>query len=109
MANTFKNARLVVTASMSTIYTCPGSTTALVLLAQATNIHASTDATVSLQWLDSSASSAVTRLAKNVALPLGAALGLLDGKLVLEAGDVLQSSANAVSSVELTVSVLELT
>jgi len=109
MASTLKNARLAVTASMATVYTCPAATTAIVLMAQVANVDGVNSATISLQWLDSSASNAVTQLANTVSVSAGIAMGLLDGKLVLEAGDYLQAQASAVSDIELTVSVLELT
>lgn len=108
MAATFKNAKLAVTTSMVTAYTCPALTTAIVLMAQCANIDGTNTADISLQWLDSSASNTATKLAHTVVVPADAALGLLDGKLVLEAGDALQAQASADGDLVLTLSVLEL-
>lgn len=108
MASTFKNARLLVTTSYTTGYTCPSATTAIVLQAQVANVDGANSADISLQWLDSSNADAATRLAHTISVPADASFGLLDGKLVLEAGDVLQAMASAASDLELTISVLEL-
>lgn len=109
MAYTYKNARLVVTGSYVTAYTCPASTTAILLAVTAANIDGSNTVTASLQWLDSSAADAATRLVSVVSIPVGAAINLLAGEQVLEAGDALQALAGATSDVELSVSVLEIT
>ena len=108
MASTFKNARLAVTTSYSSIYTCPAATTAIVLMAQVANVDGTNSADISLQWLDDSDSDVATRLGPTIPVPADSALGLLDGKLVLMAGDQLQALASANGDLELTVSVLEL-
>lgn len=108
MAAVFKNAKLALTTGGGTIYTCPSATTAIVLLAQCANIDGTNNADVSLSWTDSSDASAETYLAKTVVVPADAALGLLDGKLVLEASDTLKGYASADSDLVITVSVLEL-
>lgn len=109
MASTFKNGRLAVGTSYSTIYTCPASTTAIVIGLQAANIDGSNNVDVSAQWLDASAANAATRIVHTVNLPADAALGLLDGKLVLESGDAVQLMASASSDAEASIAVLELT
>jgi hypothetical protein len=108
MAIAYKNARLLVGTAYSSVYTVPAGTTAIILLAQAANVDGATNAEVSLQWLDASATNAATRLAHTLAVPADAALGLLDGKLVLETGDDLQALASAAGAIELTLSVMEI-
>lgn len=108
MALTYKNARQAVGTSYTTVYTCPSATQAVVVAAQVSNVHASASANASLQWLDSSASNAATRLISALPIPINAAVNLLDGPLVLEAGDALQALASATSSLELNVSVTEI-
>lgn len=108
MAETFKNARAVLSASAADIYTCPASTTAIVLLAQVSNVTANS-VTATVQWVDASASNAVTRLIYAVLILQADSLGCLDGKLILEAGDKIQALCNTASAIELTISVLELT
>ncbi len=108
MASTFKNARLAATTSYSTIYTCPADTTAIVLTLQAANVDGAASADISAQWLDSSNANAATRIAHTVVVPSDAALGLLSGKVVLEAGDALQCMASATGDIEVTAAILEL-
>ena len=107
MANTFKNGRAAATASLATVYTVPADTTAIVLLAQATNVGSGAQA-VTFCWYDASGT-VKTELVKLLSVPEKAAVGLIAGKLVLEAGDYMQVSAGAVSVIELSISVLEIT
>jgi len=107
MARTYVNARAVLGTSAVDVYTCPASTKAIVLLAQVSNTTSSI-ATATVQWTDASNSDAVTRLINNVSIPVGASIGCLDGKLVLEPGDKIQALASVADALELTMSVLEL-
>ena len=108
MALTYKNARQAVGTSYTTVYTCPAATQAVVVAVQVANLTA-LSANVSLQWLDSSASNAATRLINALPIPGSTAVSLLAGPLVLEPGDVLQALASATSSFELSVSITEIT
>ena len=107
MANTFKNGRAAATASLATVYTVPSCTTAIVLLAQATNVGSGAQA-VTFCWYDASGS-VKTELVKLLSVPEKAAVGLIAGKLVLEASDYLQVQSTASSLIELSFSVLEIT
>ena len=107
MANTFKNGRAAATASLATVYTVPSSTTAIVLLAQATNVGSGAQA-VTFCWYDASGS-VKTELVKLLSIPEKAAVGLIAGKLVLEASDYLQVQSTGSSLIELSFSVLEIT
>ena len=109
MALTYKNARQAVGTSYTTVYTCPSATTAVVVAAQMANVHATNSVNASLQWLDASASNAATRLISALPIPINDAVSLLAAPLVLEAGDELQVKASATSSLELTVSITEIT
>ncbi len=109
MAATFKNAKLALTTGGGTIYTVPASTTAIVLIAQCANIDGTNNADVSLSWTDDSDTDAETYLAKTVVVPADAALGLLDGKLVLETGDTLKGYASADGDLVISVGLMELT
>ena len=55
MTETYKNARLALTTTYATVYSCPSATTAIVLAAQAANVDGTNSADVSAQWLDNSA------------------------------------------------------
>lgn len=107
MAETFKNARAVLTGSNDAIYTVPSATTAIVIGCQVTNVGtASHDLTLS--WTDSSNANAATYLAQAIPVPDAAAYEPVGGKLVLEAGDVLQGFGSTTDVLEITVSVLEI-
>ena len=108
MANTFKNAEKSLTAATQTVYTCPANKTAIVLLAQASNIGSGTQS-VSFCWYDFSNSNKLTELVKLLSVPEKAAVGLIAGKLVLEAGDYMQVQSTASALIELSISVLEIT
>lgn len=107
MTIAFKNKEADATTSWATVYTCPASTTAIVLLAQAANSNGASNADVSLQWLDDSNSDKATYLANVITVPAKASLSLLSGKLVLEAGDALQVKASAAAAIQLTLSIME--
>ena len=94
MANTFKNASIASVptngfSSGGTLYTCPGSTTSIILGIAITN-KTDNSAHISIQFTDSSASG--TRLLLNeVAIPANTTLEVLAGqKYVLEASDILK-------------------
>ena len=109
MALTYKNARQAVGTSYTTVYTCPSATTAIVLNALAANVDGTNAYDASLQWLDSSASNVATRLIEPVTIPAKAAQKLLDGPVILEAGDAIQAKASSASKIELTLAIDEIT
>ena len=104
----FKNSRSVLTTSYTNTYTCPASTSAVVLNIHITNISTSTSRDVSVQWKDSSASNAITRLAEQMTIPSKEVLALLNGKIVLEGGDSIEAKSSAVTDLEMTLAVMEL-
>lgn len=108
MAETFKNFKGALTTTTATIYTCPASTVAIVLMAQVANIDGINEADASVSWIDSSDSNAETYLIKGVPIPAGSALGVMSGKLVLEAGDSIKALASADSDLVISGSVLEM-
>lgn len=101
--NTFKSVAANITTVATNIYTCPAETTAIVLLAQATNIHATNDGNITFY----SSLNGNTELAKDFTIPVGDAAALLSGKLVVEAGNSIGVYANANSVLKLTLSILE--
>lgn len=101
--NTFKTVAVDVTTVPTDIYTCPVDTTTIVLLAQATNISASSDGNITFY----SSVNGNTELAKNFTVPVGDAAALLSGKLVVETGSKVGVYANANSVLKLTLSILE--
>lgn len=109
MAITYKNARSAIGTSYTTAYICPDNTTAIVLLAQVANVDGTNSADVSAQWLDNSAANVATRIVETLAVPADAAVNLLGGPVVLEAGDAFQAKASAAGDIELTLAISEIT
>ena len=107
MPNVFKNARLAIQATASDVYTCPSSTTAIVIGCQVANVSASSEE-VSVWWTDASGSNAVVRLVEDVVIPAKASLAPIAGKLVLEAGDKIRAQGQTNNDAEITLSVLEI-
>lgn len=107
MSATFKNARYIGTSTLATAYTCPASTVAIVLGLQVANVDTANHNSQVL-WKDYSNSNAITRLMYNVAIPAGASIGCLEGKLVLEANDYIQVYSDVDSKLEYSISVLEI-
>lgn len=102
MANTFKNyTSASVGTSPTTAYTVPTSTTAVVIGCNVANVLAN-QITFSVQV-------AGVYLVKDVPLPAGAAISVLDGKIILEAADTVVVTASEASAVDVIVSVLEQT
>ena len=113
MANTFKNASIASVptngfSSGGTLYTCPSSTTAIILGIAITN-KTDNSAHISIQFTDSSASG--TRLLLNeVAIPANTTLEVLAGqKYVLEASDILKVQAGTATSLDVVMGLMEIT
>ena len=107
MANTFKLVNVNAPSSTAALYTCPSSTTAIVLQLQAANVGSGAHP-VNATVVDTTASR-TTYLAKAISVPLNAAIGLVAGKQVLEATDVLAVWSDATSQIDVTVPILEIT
>ena len=102
MANTFKNATSAsVGTSPDTIYTVPGSTTAVMIGCNLANTTAS--------QIEVDVQAAGVYIVKGVAIPAGAALSVLDGKIILEAADTVIVTSDTASSCDVIVSILEQT
>jgi hypothetical protein len=102
--NTFQTITTSLTTTNTLIYTTPANTTSIILLAQCANI---TGSAVNVTAAHFDGTSSNVELIKNFAIPGNDAVGLLTGKLVLEAGQSLYANASANSSLKLTVSLIE--
>ena len=103
MANTFKNYVATLTdATETTVYTVPDNTTGIII---GLNI-----ASTASSQVKASVKVAATHVVKNVPIPTGSALSVLDGKLIGEAADeVTVQSDSSTGDIEVIVSVLEQT
>jgi len=109
MANTFKNANLDITNSAQDIYTCPASTTAIVLSLRISNVDGSANDTITAEWVDSDGTTKAY-LGFTVSVPADAVLEMAgDSKIVLEASDKIQLTGGAASGdLEAFMSILEI-
>ena len=102
--NIFKTITADLTTAGAVIYTAPVGYSAIVLMAQISNITSGV-ATTSMTVVDPA--SAETSLITNYAIPGYDAASATTGKLVLETGWSLKASANADNSLKLVLSILE--
>jgi len=119
MANTFKVvSHDVMPASSGTpedLYTCPGSTTTIILGMVLANVHTS-QVTTSVKLVSTTsgggrtATNTTTFLLKDAPLPVGSSLEILSGnKVVLEAGDKIQIDCSVADKASITMSIMEIT
>lgn len=101
--NVFKNVRVNLTSAGANVYTAPSGFSAIILMAQVSNVTA-TPASVNMSL---TAGAQTTSLVTGFLVPGNDAAGLLTGKLVLEAGQILNVSASDNSSLQMVISILE--
>tara|TARA_B100001559_G_scaffold264600_1_gene230459 strand:+ start:582 stop:905 length:324 start_codon:yes stop_codon:yes gene_type:complete len=107
MAEAFKAVNVALGNSAdAVVYTCPGSTTAIVIHCQVANVDGTNAADLNIDHNDGSTTAA---LVSTLSVPADSAVNPIGGKLVLEAADTLRAWAGAASDLELTLSVLEIT
>lgn len=105
---TFKNENLDILVTAADGYEVPAAKTAIVLGCQLANVDGVNSVDCDVWWTDDSDADKVTYLVKGMTLPAKAAVGVLEGKLVLEAGDRIRALAGAAGDAQLSISVLEL-
>tara|TARA_B100000035_G_scaffold297805_1_gene290914 strand:- start:1276 stop:1581 length:306 start_codon:yes stop_codon:yes gene_type:complete len=99
MASTFKNYTVEGTTGGATLYTVPSATTGVIIgLNLANKSAASVNASVQL---------GTTYIIKDAPIPVGAALSVLDGKIIAETTEVVTVTTSANTSVDAVLSVLE--
>jgi len=102
--NAFKTTTVTVTDTIGNVYTCPSGYSAVVLLAQVSNLTGNT-ITVSGNIYQLAGNNVA--LVKSASLPANDAINLVGGRLILQPGDSFAVGASANSSSQLTLSVLE--
>jgi len=110
MTESLKNARANLTTSYQTLYTCPSSTTAMVVSLLAANIDGTSTQDVTVQWRDSSASNVPTLIASTISIPADSTLTVLtkSAPLALEAGDTLEIVSSTNYAVHATAVIVEI-
>ena len=117
MANTFKVlSRDVAPASSGTpetIYTVQSGSTLIVLGLTLANVH-SAQVTASVTLVSTTTQSSQTQnttahIIKDAAVPVGSTLGVVDGKLTLNAGDIIKVDCSVADKVSVIMSYMEIT
>jgi hypothetical protein len=106
MAEVFQRVITDTTSSYATAYTCPGSTTAIVIGFSACNVHATDAKAFELKTVTSGGGSEAI-IANAISIPVNDTLNPIQGKLVLEAGDYIQVKGPD-ANIEVTMSILEI-
>ena len=113
MANTFKTkTKSGIGTSPVTIYTVPSSTTTIVIGCTLANVHASAnvDADVQITTASTSGENADNPyIIKGVPVPNSSTLEIIEGKIVMETGDVIAVTSDTAASIDVALSVLEQT
>ena len=116
MANTFKvktNGAMPASAgTFDTVYTCPVSTSTIVIGLTLCNIH-TTSVTASVQLVSDTVdteTNETVKLIDDVTIPAGSSLEVLSGgKYVLQATDILKVDCSVSAKIDATLSILEIT
>ncbi len=110
MANTFKlKTDTAVGTTLTTVYTVPAATTTVMIGAVLANIT-SGQIKVDLQIVTASTvgeNADDVYLVKDLPIPTGSSFELIEGKVVLEAGDIIKVESDTASSLDVAMSVLE--
>ena len=116
MANTFKTiTRDVAPASAGTpetIYTTQSSTRAVILGLTLANVHTA-QVTASVTLVSTTTQTSQTQnttahIIKDAAIPVGSSLSVLDGKIVVNAGDIIKVDCSVTDKVSVIMSYMEI-
>ena len=107
MANTFKSAATGSRTALTTMYTCPSATSAVVHAIYLSNVDGTNDATVDVLVTDNSLGSDFY-IMKTVDVPADSSL-VIEKPINLEANDILKVKASATGDLQAFASVLEMT
>ena len=116
MANTFKTVtRDVAPASAGTpetIYTTQASTRAVILGLTLANVH-SAQVTASVTLVSTTTQTSQTQnttayIVKDAAIPVGSSLSVLDGKVIVNAGDIIKVDCSVTDKVSVIMSYMEI-
>ena len=117
MANTFKTiTHDVMPASAGTpetLYTVQSGSTVIILGMFLANVHTS-QVTASVSLVSTSTQTSQTQnttaqLVKDVAIPVGSSLSVLDGKIVANVGDIIKIDCSVADKVSVVMSYMEIT
>lgn len=106
--NTFKTIRKEITTSAVGIYTCPVGVSAIVLVAQVTNLTSNTTSQVTAIHSRSTESPTDFKFANAAYVPPNDSFNLVpDGRLALETNDIIKVQASGNNQLNIVLSILE--
>ena len=108
MANTFTSAATGSTTTLTTLYTCPVSTTGVVHAIYASNIDGTNDASISISVSGSANFNDRRYLLKTIEIPADSTV-VIEKPINLGAGDKLETQASADDDIDVFASILEMT
>ena len=108
MANTFKNAATGSNTDITTMYTCPGATSAVILALYVSNVDCANDASINVTISGSANFTTRRHIMKTVNVPADSTL-IVEKPINLGAGDKLETQASANDDLEVFASILEIT
>ena len=108
MAQTFKSAATGSNTDITTMYTCPGATSAVIHALYVSNIDGSNDATINVTISGSANFTTRRHIMKTVNVPADSTL-IVEKPINLGAGDKLETQASANDDLEVFASILEIT
>lgn len=103
--NRFKTITHTLTTSAVGIYTCPPGVAALIIYGNVSNVGSSSS--VRTFTVQHSRNSVDTTIVSSIGVPASDAMSFIEGRLVLETGDILKISADVNNTMEGIISVLE--
>ena len=107
MANTFKRfTSNSVGTALATVYTVPSSATTVLIGGVVSNV---TSSTVNVTVTATTSSTVINLIGEDTPIPAGTALSFIDGKVVLETGDIIKVKSSAASSLDIHLSAMEIT
>ena len=107
MANTFKRyTSNSIGTSLETVYTVPASTTTVMIGGVVSNVSV---ATVNITVTATTSSTVINLIGEDTPVPAGTALSFIDGKIVLETGDIVKVKSSAAASADAHLSIMEIT
>jgi hypothetical protein len=107
MANTFlRNTSNAIGTTYTVVYTAPAGTTAIILAGTIANTSTST--LVNTEVIVNNGTDDINIIGTSTPIPVGTALSFVDGKLVLQAGDVLKVKASVASVLDVYISLMEM-
>ena len=103
--NRFKTITPTLTTSAVGNYTCPPGVAALIIYGNVSNVGSSSS--VRTFTVQHSRNSVDTSIVSSIGVPASDAMSFIEGRLVLETGDILKISADVNNTMEGIISVLE--